>query len=342
VVLTFLSLLLLFLGGLLDGLYLSSTGAVRAQSVDTIVYSADARSSFLRSRVDAALAAEVANAPGVGEVGELGVALLGSAAPNGDLLDTAVIGYEIAPRGVPATPPAGQAYADNVLADRGVELGDQLLVGPAQSPLTVIGFVDDTNYLGQGGLWVALPTWREIQNANRPDAAVTDDMAQVLVVRGSASPANIDQATGGATSSLTVGDAVLALPGIKEQDATFSQIIYSTLAVVLAIVGLFFSLLTIERTGLYGVLKAIGSSTRQLFAGVALQAVVVTIIAFVAGSLLALLAAALLPADVPLQLVPNRFVTTFVGMLVAALLGSALSLRRVIRIDPATAIGSST
>ena len=52
VVLVFLSVLLLLLGGLLDGLYLGSTGAIRAQRADALVYSSTARDSFLRSRVD--------------------------------------------------------------------------------------------------------------------------------------------------------------------------------------------------------------------------------------------------------------------------------------------------
>jgi putative ABC transport system permease protein len=57
--LTFMVLLLLFLGGLLDGLYRGSTGAIRAQQADVIVYSQDARESFLRSRITPELRAEV-------------------------------------------------------------------------------------------------------------------------------------------------------------------------------------------------------------------------------------------------------------------------------------------
>jgi putative ABC transport system permease protein len=45
---------------------------------------------------------------------------------------------------------------------------------------------------------------------------------------------------------------------------------------------------------------------------------------------------------VPLQLTPGRFVSTFIGLLVAAVLGSAISLRRVTRVDPASAIGSAS
>jgi putative ABC transport system permease protein len=343
VVLSFLSLLLMFLGGLLDGLYIGSTGAIRAQQGDALVYSADARDSFLRSRIDGELRTTVEAVDGVDEVGGIGYVLLGAQPPrSSELVDVAVAGYELAPKGVPEPPGDGEGYADETLADSGVRKGDTLIVGPARSEITVVGFVEDTNYLLQSGVWVNLDTWRSVQNANRPDAAVSDDIVQVLLVRGDAVRAAIDEATAGATTSLSIDDAVLAIPGVKEQRSVFNQIIYSTLVVVLAIVGLFFSLLTIERIGLYGVLKAVGSSTGRLFIGVALQAVIVAAISFAIGALLALLAAVALPAEVPLQLTPNRFVFTFVGVLIAALLGSAISLRRIVRIDPASAIGSSS
>ena len=345
VVLTFLSLLLLLLGGLLDGLFLGSTGAIRAQDADVIVYSDTARDSFLRSRITGDVRALVSEADGVGDVGGLGFTLLGATVPDeSELADVAVAGYELPPTGVPDVPADGHAWADERLQESGVSIGDTLLVGPAATPVVVDGWVQDTNYLLQGGLWTTLDTWRAVQNANRPDAFVADDVVQVLVVRGDGSStdlaAAIDAATG-STSTLTVDEAVNALPGVKEQKSTFDAIIYATLAVVLAVVGLFFSLLTLERTGLYGVLKAIGASTGRLFAGVVLQAVVVALIAFVAGGLLALLAESALPGDIPLQLTVGRYVFTFVALIVAAVLGSAISLRRVTRIDPASAIGSA-
>ncbi|MDP2292926.1 MAG: ABC transporter permease [Actinomycetota bacterium] len=344
VVLSFLATLLLFLGGLLDGLYLGSTGAIRSQDADVIVFSSGSRDSFLRSRIAGDLRQQVESADGVDEVGGIGFVLLGAQVPGeSELADVAVAGYEIPPKGVPAPPADGEGVADSSLRDRGVSTGDTILVGPAETPVTIIGFVDDTSYLQQASVWVNLPTWRVVQNANRPDAAVADDIVQALVVRGTGDLANsIDAATDGGTNTLTIDEAVLALPGVQQQGDTFDQIIYSTLVVVLAVVGLFFSLLTIERIGLYGVLKAIGASTARLFAGVVLQAVIVATISFVIGSLLALLAAAMLPDGVPLTLIPSRFVFTFVGLLVAAVLGSAISLRRVTRVDPASAIGTAS
>ena len=79
-ILTLIAILLMFLGGLLDGLIRNSTGAVRAQSGDAIVYSETSRSSFLRSRIEPGQRAAIAQADGIDEVGGLGVVLLGAGA----------------------------------------------------------------------------------------------------------------------------------------------------------------------------------------------------------------------------------------------------------------------
>ena len=51
IILTLVAVLVMFLGGLLDGLIRSSTNAVRIQDGDLLVYSSTAQSSFLRSRI---------------------------------------------------------------------------------------------------------------------------------------------------------------------------------------------------------------------------------------------------------------------------------------------------
>lgn len=344
VIMSLLSLLMLFLGGLLDGLFLGSTGAVRAQRADAIVYSDAARESFLRSRITPEIREQVEAADGVDRVGGLGVALVAASVPGEtELADAAVFGYELAPNGVPDPPAPGEAWADRRLESFGVDVGETLELGPQRVPLTVIGFVDDTNYLLQGGLWVEPGTWRAVQNASRPDATVADGVFQVLVVQGSGDlPDAIDAATGGATVSLSRDAAVNALPGIKEQRSTFNQIIGTTGFVAAVVVGLFFSLLTLERTGIYGVLKAVGASSRQLLAGVVSQAVAVSLIAFAIATVLGLIADATIPPGaVPYQLEPSRIVITAVVVVAAAVFGSIVSLRRVVRIDPASAIGSS-
>jgi len=262
-----------------------------------------------------------------------------------DLAGVALFGYEIAPTGVPDAPPAGQAWADDVLEADGVEVGMIIEVGPARTPIEIAGFVNDTTFNGQASLWASPDTWREVLSANRPDAQLGPDVWQALVVRGDGDdlPALIDAATDGATRSFTVDEAINAIPGIQEQTSTFNQIIGVTIAIALVVIGLFFALLTVERTSLYGVLKALGAKSSTIFAGLVAQAVVLTAIAsMIAGTSVVALQLLLPPGSIPLSISPGRIILSTVLLLVAAVLGCSFSLRRVLRVDPASAIGTTS
>jgi putative ABC transport system permease protein len=345
--LTVIVVLLLLLAGLLDGLFLGSTGALRAQPGDAVVYSASARDSLLRSRIDPELRRRVESAPGVRRTGGLGVALVGARVPGrAGTTPTAVFGYELAPRGVPAPPPPGSAWADRRLAAGGVKVGQTLALGPTGLPVRVAGWVDDTSYLLQGALWVDPATWREVRGASRPDATVAGGVFQVLVAGGDGRPAGdlaraVDAATGGATRTLTRDQAVLSLPGTRQQQSTFTAILVVTFAVAGLVVALFFALLVLERTVLYGVLKALGAPAWRLATALTAQAVLVAAVAFAAGAALALAITAVIPAEVPVQLVPSRAAGVAAGVVTMAAVGGALPLRRITRIDPAVAIGGA-
>jgi putative ABC transport system permease protein len=347
-ILTLIAILLMFLGGLLDGLIRTSTGALRAQDADAVVYSEASRSSFLRSRIEPDLRATIEATDGIDEVGGLGVVLLGARVPGNDardLANTALWGYELAPSGVPSPPADGEAYADDVLRADGVELGDELLLGPSRTPVRVVGWVTDTSYNGQGGLWANLTTWHDVLDANRPGAGLADDVVQALVVRGPGEVADVvavvDAAAGGRAYALSIDDAIAEIPGVTEQRTTFNQILGVTVVIALVVIALFFALLTVERTALYGVLKAIGARSSTIFAGLVAQAVVVTsVAAVIAGGAVVVLDLVIPPGSIPLSISAGRIVTSVVLLLVAAVIGCAFSLRRVLHIDPASALGS--
>ena len=351
VILTLVAVLVMFLGGLLDGLIRGSTGALRAQDAELIVYSDTARSTFARSRIEADTRATVEAVPGVARTGGIGIVQLGARVPGKgprELAATALFGYELAPSGVPGPPAPGDVYADDVLRADGIEVGMEILLGPARSPVTVIGFVTDVSYSGQGTLWGEPGTWREVVGANRPDVQLPDDAFQALVVQSDDGvdpqqlAEEIDDATG-TTESLTISQAIEEIPGVRAQRSTFNQIIGVTVAIAGVVVALFFALLTVERLSLYGVLKALGARSGTLFAGVVAQAVVVTATASVVAGGFAFLIDALLPAgSIPLDISASRVLTSALLLLVAAVVGCAFSLRRVLRVDPAAAIGTGS
>ena len=345
--LTLIVVLLLILGGILDALTNASTGLLRAQSAPLIAYGATARDSIVRSRIPVEVHEAIREVPGVREASGLGVSLLGATVPGqSEPADVAIFGYEAANARVPAPPDPGEAYADASLQDDGVSIGQTLEVGAAAVPVEVVGFVENTNYNLQGGLWVEADTWREILNENIPNAAVAPGTFQAVVItpEEGISPEQLADRVDEQVpevKALTIDEAIAALPGVSQQQSVFSAIIGTTFTVAGLVVALFFALITIERIGLLGVLKAIGASSRTLAAGLTLQAVLIAAGAIVIGGLLTLGLASVIPDAVPLTLGLGRFAFTAFGLVLTALIGSAISFRRIIRIDPASAVGGA-
>jgi putative ABC transport system permease protein len=343
VALSLLVTLLVVLGGLLDGLVLRSTGAIDAQRADLVVFSADARSSVGRSRLTVQQRRTVEAVDGVEAVGGVGATLVAAAVPGADdLVDVAVLGFEIPPEGVTSVPGVGTALADRTLEEQGVSVGDELRLGSAGTPLRVTGWLSGTSYLGQGSLWVSPATWRKVQSANRPDQAVSAGVFQVLVVQSSGDVSEvaerIDRATRGETVTLTRDAAAEAIPGVTAQRQVMTGLIGVTVFVAGLVAALFFVLLLIERTALYATLKALGAPSRTLAAGILLQSVVVACAACVLGGLVALAVAQVLPASVIVDVRAARFGASTALVVVAAAGGALVSLRRIVRIDPASAI----
>jgi putative ABC transport system permease protein len=344
-----LALFLLYPASVLDGLYDASTGALRQVDGQLVVYRSDAYRSLFRSRIDPVVRAEVAGVAGVNQVSGFGAVLVsGEVAPRSQPVGVALIGSEQVTGagdgdGGAALAP-GEALADRSLLAFGLTAGTRLLVGPFRVPIVIVGYTDDRSLLLRGGLLVPLATWHEVLGASQPDSRLADDASPVLVLRlvpgadAAAVARAVDAATGGTTETVSVADAVRALPGVQQQDLTFGLIRVVTLLVATVVVALFLSFVVLERAPLYAVLKAIGASSAQLFRGVLAQVVVVTVFAvFVAVAITWALGAAV-PLGLPIVLHWSRVVETAVGLVATAVVGSSLSLRRVMRIDPAEAL----
>jgi putative ABC transport system permease protein len=342
--LVLLVMLLMVLGGFLDGLTLVQTGAYRAHDGETLVFAADTELQLARSRIDAGLQDRIAAVDGVAAIGGL-ASVPATALVDGadEPLDVVVFGYDLRTDVLPPPPGDGEAVVDAALADQaGVAVGDALRIGAGDVEVTVAALVDDVSQ-GAPTIWVSMSAWRGIVTEVAPAQALPDGVVPAVVARPAAGidpavlAARIDRVDG--ADGATVPTTIDALPVVAQQAATFQGIIGVTFVVTLLVVALFFALLTLERSRLYAVLKAVGARTRDLVIGVSVQAVVVAGGAVLIGGALALAFAAVLPPDLPVRLVPDRLGQVAVGTLVTALVGSLVTIRRIAAIDPATAIG---
>ena len=348
----FIVFLVLVLAALADGLFIGSTGALRSSDADALVYSEDGRRSLVRSEVSIGDLPAVAAIDGVEDVGALGV-LLATAATDADPFDIAVVGHLPGRAGEPTTladgrrPSSGELFvgmADVSLRTEGVDLGGSVVLTGSSQPIEVIGFVTDAQYLLAGTLWVTLETWEALRFEVRPETIGRGSVAQafpIIVADGGEVEAVADavDAALGTTETVTTDEAILSLPGVEQQASTFTAIIVVSFLVVGIVIALFFALVTLEKRGQFAILKAIGSSNSLLLKGVLIQALIATVAGYLLGLGLSRLLALILPPAVPVEFLPGTAGTLFVATIVMGALGAVLSFRRIIRIDPASALG---
>ena len=122
----------------------------------------------------------------------------------------------------------------------------------------------------------------------------------------------------------------------------FQPILYVMVAIAflvgLAVVGLTIYTATVEKSGEYGVMSAIGASRRQLYAVILRQAALTSALGFVVGCLLvvpAVVAIRELAPKTELEFPPFLFAVVAVASVLMALLASYVPIRRIAGLDPA-------
>jgi putative ABC transport system permease protein len=103
------------------------------------------------------------------------------------------------------------------------------------------------------------------------------------------------------------------------------------------IVGSVVYLSALERVRDFAVFKAIGTRSRSIMAGLAMQALIVALLAAVLGVILAQLLGPLFPMIVAVPV--GAYVLLPVVAITIGLLASLAGLRRVVAVDPALAFG---
>jgi len=348
----FIVFLVLVLAALADGLFIGTAGALQTGDSDALVYSIDGRRSLVRSKLPMTDVAEVAAVEGVADVGTLGV-LLATGTAGGDLLDLAVMGHSPGHAGEPSQLVTGRrpapdeqfvAVADVSLQDQDVQLGDSITLTGSSMPVVISGFVENAQYLLAPTVWVTMGTWQALRVEVRPETTTLGPVAQAfpILLDPDATVASVGAAIDdalGTTETVSKDEAILSLPGVDQQQSTFTAIIVVSFVVVGIVISLFFALITLEKRGQFAILKAIGSSNRFLLQGVLVQAIIATVAGYVVGWGLSRLLALALPDSVPVEFLTGTALSLFAATVLMGAVGALFSFRRIIRIDPATALG---
>ncbi|MFJ9112052.1 ABC transporter permease [Streptomyces sp. NPDC102283] len=339
-VVVLITLLVGLLSGLTAGLARENISAVTGLDADHLAFAAppDGQAeSFTNSTVREDDWRTWAGRPGVEAAQPVGIRTLNATAAGDRSAAVSAFGVEpdgtLGPEGIG---PGQVVLSEKAAAELDASAGDRVALGRTER--TVAAVATDVSYSHTPVVWTSLDDWQQIGH----DGAGPAEQATViaLTTTGGVDLTAGDEAAG--TSTLTLDDSLTAIGSYQSENGSLQLMRGFLFAISALVIGAFFTVWTIQRSGDVAVLKALGASTPYLLRDALGQAVVMLALGTGLGTALAAGAGALIgQGAVPFVLDAATVLVPAAVMIALGALGAALSIRRITAVDPLTALGSA-
>ncbi|MFC8295004.1 ABC transporter permease [Streptomyces sp. NPDC057242] len=341
-VIVLITLLVGLLSGLTAGLGQQNISAITGLSADRIAFQAPSGGqdvSYSNSTVTAKQWQQWAKTPGVENAEPLGITT--TKATAGDR-STGVSAFGIQP-GSRLAPDSDKINGTSVVlsttaaGDLGLKTGDAFTL--AGNQLTVAAVKGDASFSHTPVIWTSLDVWQK----TAPPTTGGDGPAATVIALNTTSNIDLaatDQAAG--TKTVSKDDSLSAIGSYTSENGSLQLMRGFLFAISALVIGAFFTVWTIQRSGDVAVLKALGASTANLLKDALGQAVILLTGGTLIGTGIAAgLGALVAGSAVPFLLTPATVLVPAAVMIALGALGAALSIRRITSVDPLTALGSA-
>lgn len=359
-VIALITLLILFIAALGEGLGAGNREYLEKLNADLIVYQDTADLSIASSRIDCAIRNAVRSVEGVQDLGPIGFASVTiPQADDGEPLDVSFIGVE---PGKPGQPPplegrglvrrsANEAIIDRMVAQvTGLKVGDRFAVVSPQGgeeetySLTVVGITDSRMYAIQPSIIAPIVTWDQIRPKASPSPGAAEPGCNVLAVQLK-NPSQLEAMS--QRLETQVGDieavdrqtAYENTPGYSAQQTTLNTQNGFALLIGLLVIGGFFQIQTLQKIPQIGMLKAIGTPNGVIAISSLIQIVLINVVGIFIGALVTFGLSLVFPPGIPLVFEPSSAAMALGSILVIGPLGGLVSVRLSLRVEPLIALG---
>lgn len=351
IIFVLLAWLVFILSGLGNGLSTLAASTFKTMKADYVIFEEGSQSSMSKSLLSDQLIQEVQLLPNVIAAAPMGstmaTALKEQSTKNEDKLDIAIIGINpgsflepavVEGEGLSTENPTG-VILNSTMKEEGFAIGDTFQLDGTTQALTIKGFVENQTYNHVASVFTPMAEWRKIAfAAPGSDKGVTGPVNAIMLQGKDIDPDAIDNKLTG-TDTVTRSGAVQGMPGYKEENGTIFMMLAFLLAIAAFVLGVFFYVITMQKTNQFGIMKAIGASNKFLSKAIVSQVFVLSLISIVVGILLTYGTAAIMPKGMPFKLETNLVVTYSIILLVISILSSMVSVRKITKIDPLKALG---
>jgi putative ABC transport system permease protein len=336
--------LILFQQALQDGLITSFVGGVRNQTAPVLVYSVDAQRTLQGSTIAPPLEQQIRATEGIGRAARIGQGAFTVRVHGGEERDAAIVGADDLDLVRPSNLTDGrrpEAAGEAVGSDVDFAVGDEVTVIPAPGAepvvVAVVGVARDIQLSVTATLFTDLATYEAATLAANPDATAVLPNAIALEPASGVSAEQLAAAVTAAApdaEALTRADAAAKSPGVAQVRQSFRVIFLLFALVVPLVTGLFFLIITLQKSRSLTLLRAIGARRSVLAGSVVFQVCIVIALGLGLGVAMYAPVSQLRVGGLALRFDLSSVIVWSVALLLLGLVGAYASLRLVLRIDP--------
>ncbi|WP_265456810.1 ABC transporter permease [Enterococcus sp. HY326] len=228
--------------------------------------------------------------------------------------------------------------SQNLADQEGYQVGDTVSISNDES-LTIVGIIPSSSYNVAPIIYTSLATEAKIKYGDQDFGGAENIPVNLIVVQNedNVTVTNAD----GDTKIEAIDEATFIenIPGYSAESLTLNSMIAFLFVVVAAIVGIFMYVMTLQKTSLFGVMKAQGVATKYIVRSIIAQAFFVGLFGVIIAFALSYGTSFILPAAMPFAVDLIKWVGFGGILIVVAVLGGVFSIRTVTKVDPITAIG---
>ncbi|OUM95813.1 MAG: cell division protein FtsX [Thermobacillus sp. ZCTH02-B1] len=346
-----ISWLVFILAGLGNGLTTLAASTFKNMAADYVVFEKGSQASMGKSLLSGELTDELLKIPGVEAASPMGI-IMGSAVRKIDdsheaKLDIAIIGIE---PGSFLEPPVAEgtgldagrptyAIVNETMKDEGYERGDTFALDGTSVSLTIAGFVRNQTYNHVTAVFIPIDHWRELAfAAPGSDKGIRNPVNAIMLQGKAIDPETVNERLPG-TETVTRAQAVQGIAGYKEESGTIMMMLGFLFVISAFIIGVFFYVITLQKSNQFGIMKAIGARNGFLGKAVISQVFILSLLSIVTGVLLTYGTAAVLPEGMPFILDTTWMIAYSLILLAIALLSALATVRTIVKVDPLQALG---
>jgi putative ABC transport system permease protein len=356
-VIALITLLVLFIAALGEGLATGNRQYIANLDADLIVFLEKSDYIIASSRLEATTARTVRRVDGVVAAGPIYTSSTEIVSTK-ERLKVSMLGVEA---GRPGMPPliegrdfrggeAREAVIDRGVAlRRGIKIGDEITIRSTQGvndeffTLKVVGMVEGQSYFFQPTIFVPPATWEKIRPQSEADLNSDTAYPNIIAVK-LADPKQAEVMKARLLSNVKnievtdIATTINNIPGYSAQQGTVQTQGFFTLLIGVLVIGGFFQIQILQKVPQIGVLKAIGSSNGVVGWAAVIQIIVVTAIGVAIGGGLTYLFSLGLPPTIPFVFNGVRSFAAVILLLSIGPLGGMVSIIYAVRIEPLKAL----